>query len=169
MIEARYYDRNLTIKSTVNNIDCSLKVDTGAQLTIMSINKLVAEPLIHTIVNKLESKLRVLAYSASGHELKGVFCKFENVLLDDTKLEFLYVGLILNSSIDKALLGLDFLQGCTFSHSAGGNMFIESVDCSYQEKVIKDIYGDCDEIYTIDEILSMCNIEDSLSILKSLI
>lgn len=161
MIKAHYYDRNLVIKSTVNNIDCTLKVDTGAQLTIMSINKLVTEPLTHTIMNKLESKSRVLAYSASGRELRGVFCKFENVLLGNTKLEFLYVGLILDGSTDKALLGLDFLQGCTFSHSAGGNMFIESVDCSYQEKVIKDVYGDCDEIYTIDEILSMCNIEDS--------
>ena len=169
MIEAQYYNRNLIITSTVNNKDCILKVDTGAQLTIISINKLVEEPLIHTITNKLESKSRVLAYSASGHELRGVFCKFENVILGDTKLEFLYVGLILDGSTNKALLGLDFLQGCTFSHGAGGSMFIESVDCSYQEKVIKDTYGNCDEIYTIDEILSMCNIEDSLSILKSLI
>lgn len=79
-------------------------------------------------------------YSATDGKMGGYLVKAENVMLYNTVLKVFYYYLILDNSLDKALLGDDFISCCTFSHQPKSDIVINTIDmkmysASYSGKV----------------------------------
>lgn len=107
------------------------KFDTGAVATIITSKKLgLTDGQVGTLKDYFE-KSGVEPedfYSATDGKLDGYLVRAENIKLYGTVLKRFYYYLILDNSLDKALLGDDFISCCTFSHQPKSDIIITAID-----------------------------------------
>ena len=115
----------------MNDDIISGKFDTGAVATIINSKKL---GLTDEQVERLKEHFEKSGikpekfYSATDGKMYGYPVRAENVMLYSTVLKSFYYYLILDNSLDKALLGDDFISCCTFNHQPKRDIIITTID-----------------------------------------
>lgn len=134
LINIRYTEKEsyyMIRLSGLNDDIITGKFDTGAVVTIITSKKLgltdeqVERLKIHFDKSGIEPEI---FYSATDGKMKGYLVKAENVMLYGTMLKRFYYYLILDNSLDKALLGDDFISCCTFNHQTKRDIIITAID-----------------------------------------
>lgn len=134
MIKIRYAEKEsyYTVRlSGLNDDIITGKFDTGAVATIITSKKLGLSDKQVEILKDYFQKSGVEAedyYSATDNKMDGYLVRAENVMLYSTVLKNFYYYLILDNSLDKALLGDDFISCCTFSHQPKKDIIITTID-----------------------------------------
>lgn len=134
MIKIRYAEKEsyYTVRlSGLNDDIITGKFDTGAVATIITSKKLGLSDKQVEILKDYFQKSGVEAedfYSATDNKMDGYLVRAENVMLYSTVLKNFYYYLILDNSLDKALLGDDFISCCTFSHQPKRDIIITTID-----------------------------------------
>lgn len=120
----------------------SIKLDTGASSTVLSIKSLLDLGLIEkenvaelvTLITK--SNITASVYnSASGHILYGYPCKLKSIYLDNTYLDEFYFYVVLNDTLNINLLGNDFIRFCKVSKDIDDSFILSNLDKGlYQQR-----------------------------------
>lgn len=127
------------------------KFDTGAVATIITSKKLGLTDGQVEILKGYFEKSGVEPenfYSATNGKMGGYLVRAKNIMLYSTVLESFYYYLVLDNSLDKALLGDDFISCCTFSHQPKGDIVITTIDMNLYSSPYKNNM-DCVDISEI--------------------
>lgn len=93
--------------------------------------------------------------SASGHVMKGYWIKATDVVVDSTYIKEFYYVLLIDVEKRVALLGDDFIAGCSFTHSAGNDILITAFDAEYQKKALGNLGVGINEICSLEELVNV--------------
>ncbi|MBQ6735581.1 MAG: hypothetical protein IJR00_11830 [Lachnospiraceae bacterium] len=134
----------------------TMKFDTGAINTIISLNALVStnidkERFLAEICNKTQKKL---FRSASGNEMQGFLICAKNVLLSGTPIEQFFYYLIVDIEENIGLIGNDFISKCRFHHEVDDDIEITFFHQKrYQDDTKQAITND-----EVNAILQLCSL-----------
>ena len=134
MINIRYAGKEsyYTVRlSGLNDDIITGKFDTGAVATIITSKKLGLSDEQVERLREYFAKSGIEPenfYSATDGKMGGYLVKAENVMLYGTVLKKFYYYLILDNSLDKALLGDDFISCCTFNHQPKSDIIITAIN-----------------------------------------
>ena len=137
----------------ISKANFSIKLDTGASKTVISIEKFTGEltreqiEIVKNYVTKAPSRVFM---SASGHLVVGYLVKAQNVYVGYQKFENFYYYLVvenLHENRQVALLGNDFLNCCSLEKAVNGDIIIPEFDIS--------LYSVDGDILHMDEILEL--------------
>ena len=138
--------------SGITDRDIKVKFDTGAGATIITSKALgmnsIQSEHITEYINKKGIEKRVFK-SATDTEFCGYLCRCTDVKLNDVLIEKFYFYLVLNDSLNKALLGDDFISYCTFSHQSRSDIYITAIDMNLYALS----YGNKIDCINIDEVM----------------
>lgn len=119
--------------------------DTGASVSAISINCLLpnCEPERIAVVKKdlLKTYPAKSNYTINGDEIVGFPTWLENVNLGGCILHKLYYYVILESKKFTSVLGNDFIDCCSFSHSINSDILINSFDSESYESNWQKNFG----------------------------
>ncbi len=155
MINIRYAEKEsyYTVRlSGLNDDIITGKFDTGAVATIITSKKLgLSDEQVEHLKEYFEKSGIVpeAFYSATNEKMGGYLVRAENVMLYSTILKDFYYYLILDNTLDKALLGDDFISCCTFNHQPKSDIIITTIDMN----MYSASYGDKADCVDIAEII----------------
>ncbi len=134
MINIHYSAKNSYFYFYLSEIvdkDIKVKFDTGAAATIITSKALgISTSQTEYIANYIEKKGMAKRFfkSATDTEFYGCLCSCSDVKINDVPIKKFYFYLVLNDSVNKALLGDDFISYCTFSHQSQSDIYITAID-----------------------------------------
>ena len=139
------------IPMTLSNSDFGIKLDTGAKYTVISataIKDTLTEADLKRIKSLCEERCRNKEefISASGHSFFGYPVLAHDVEMGDSILKDFRYYLVVENKRDIALLGFDFIDRCTFSHMAEGDIVMTGFD--------SDGYGEPDGALATEELIA---------------
>lgn len=117
----------------MGDYSASLKWDTGAKYTVISIGALV-KGFSTDAIEKLKeycevnSKSKEQFISATGHAFWGYQVKTDRAVLGETELNEFYYYLVIENQRDIALLGFDFIDNCRRLAESHGDISITGFD-----------------------------------------
>jgi len=156
LINIHYSSRNSYFYfylSEVVDKDIKVKFDTGAAASIITSKALgigaVQSEHIADYIDKKRITKRLFK-SATDTEFCGYLCSCSDVKINGVPLKKFYFYLVLNDSVNKALLGDDFISCCTFSHQPQSDICITAIDMdSYVQ-----FYGKSVDCISVEEAAS---------------
>lgn len=107
------------------------KFDTGAVATIITSKKLgLTDKQVEALKEYFRSSetMPSIFHTVADEKIEGYLVRARNVNIYSVTLNDFYYYLVLDNSLDKALLGDDFISCCTFHHKPKGDIYITAVD-----------------------------------------
>lgn len=141
-ISFKYSDAGYITKGTLDDMDVLLIFDTGASVTILSYNLVLAKTKVTH--RRIYTNVEFQFEGVGGSLVHAYFCELYGIRLDNVYIDKFYCYVpIDNSSNIKNLLGRDFIHKSLFSHGEDMDAInIITIDPKkYEENVFKIYTG----------------------------